>query len=695
MGTGARRFTGRLARRPGAVLLSAVLAVTVLDGALAAAPAQAAPTPSAEDAQPYLVGRGIGEVTGEAADAGMLGYADLEQTTAGIHQRLRARTFIVVDRASNKRLLHSTVEAGLMFQSVREEVLRRLGERFPGEFGEDNVLLTVTHTHSAGGGTAGHGLYNVTTLGYRPKTFEAQVAGIVDSAVKAHDDLRPAQLSVSRDQLTGTSANRTKVAFDRNPAEDKAHFPDGIDPTSTTLQVTRDGRVDGAINWFPVHGTSMSTQNRLISPDNKGYAAYQYEHDHAGVDYLGGDDPAFVAAFAQSNSGDMSPNLDLHEAEGEQQFTSSQAVGARQSASAQAQVASSASAAPLSGGLDTRTVYVDLSNVEVRPEFTGDGATHRTCSPILGAAFAAGSTEDGGGGVALFKEGQYGGNPVPAALSTVLYNLDPALGDCQGPKELLLPVGLVDNAVQTVLPVQLVRIGDFYLVAMPTEVTVVAGLRLRQQVAAAVGTSLDNVLVQGYSNAYAHYLTTPEEYDTQNYEGASTMFGRWQLPALEQTVSGLATAMAAGEPVSTGGPKPDLGANQLVSPAGQVLFDTTAVGFGTVLTQPAASYAPGERATTVFSGANPNNNLRRGGTFLTVERQDGDGWTRVADDGDWSTRFGYAHDGLTGSVVTITWDVPAAAAPGTYRITYSGDAKNPWGAITPFTGTSRPFTVTG
>ncbi len=45
------------------------------------------------------------------------------------------------------------------------------------------------------GGAAGHGLYNVTTLRFRPKTFDAQVDGIVDSVAHARQDLRPAQLT--------------------------------------------------------------------------------------------------------------------------------------------------------------------------------------------------------------------------------------------------------------------------------------------------------------------------------------------------------------------------------------------------------------------------------------------------------------------------------------------------------------------
>ena len=47
------------------------------------------------------------------------------------------------------------------------------------------------------------------------------------------------------------------------------------------------------------------------------------------------------------------------------------------------------------------------------------------------------------------------------------------------------------------------------------------------------------MLCVGYSNAYFHYVTTPEEYDEQRYEGGSTLFGRWQLPALMQTAASL------------------------------------------------------------------------------------------------------------------------------------------------------------
>jgi neutral ceramidase len=87
-----------------------------------------------------------------------------------------------------------------------------------------------------------------------------------------------------------------------------------------------------------------------------------------------------------------------------------------------------------------------------------------------------------------------------------------------------------------------------------------------------------------------------------------------------------------------------------------------------------------------FVGAYPNHDLHRGSTFTEVQGEVGDGWQRLADDGDWATRFGWRRSGRSGSRVWVTWDVPAEAAPGRYRLVYRGD-------VLPRSGTLRPFTA--
>jgi neutral ceramidase len=72
--------------------------------------AEAAPVARSDAASRYLVGRGIADLTGEVAEAGMLGYADTSQVSAGIHQRQRVRAFVVVDRRTGQRVVHVTAD---------------------------------------------------------------------------------------------------------------------------------------------------------------------------------------------------------------------------------------------------------------------------------------------------------------------------------------------------------------------------------------------------------------------------------------------------------------------------------------------------------------------------------------------------------------------------------------------------------
>lgn len=677
-----------------AVVVATVPALALPD---VAAPARAASSSTAGSG--WLVGRGIADITGEAQGVGMMGYADFTQVTDGISTRQRSRAFVLVDRASGRRLVHVTADLGMIFGNIHDAVLARLQQRYGDLYNEQNVMLTATHTHAGVAGFSHDDMYNLMALGAHDKTTNAIVDGIVASIERATDDLAPATVSIGQARVTNANANRSKQAFDLDPAADRAHFPGAHDTLTTALSVRRDGHLVGVIDWFPVHGTSMPTTNKLISADNKGYAALHWEHEVRGVDYLSSGDPAFVSSFPQTNAGDMSPNLDLQPSKGptDDPVQNTRIIGTRQYAGAQAAVA--AHQTPVHG-LDYRTIYVDMADQTVSGAYTPDGKTHHTCSAVLGAAFAAGSTEDGGGGLPVFHEGKDGGNPAFKATSAAAYAASPALKDCQAPKEMAIPAGAIDQ-VQHTLPVQLVRIGDRYLVGVGQEVTIVAGLRLREAVAKVTGAPLDHILVQGYANAYAHYLTTPEEYDSQQYEGASTVFGRYELPAYEQAVTKVARAMKAGKQLPLGDKHTDSVLPAISGVPEKLPVDTPVPGtrYGDVLTAPAASYSPGDTVSVAFSAASPDNDLHTGGTFLRVERKTAAGWRKVADDGDFSTTITWTPARVLGLKATITWAIPSGTPSGTYRVRYYGDAHGKVlglsgvGGLTPLTGTSPTFTV--
>jgi neutral ceramidase len=638
----------------------------------------------------YLAGRGIADITGEPAECGMMGYGKADQKSAGIHLRLRSRAFVFATaEAPDAPFLLVVAELPLVFDSVRQEVLRRLGTIYGARYTDANTMLTCTHTHCGPGGYSHHTLYNITTGGFHPKTFAAIVDGIVESVQFAHADLAPAKLALAFGELRDASVNRSQSSFELNPAEDRVFFPDAVDPQTTLLTIERGGELVGAVNWFPTHGTSMTNKNRLISSDNKGYAAYAWERLERGADYLSGAQPAFIGAFAQTNAGDMSPNLNRRPGSGptEDEFENTRIIGTRQYEAATALVGSGA---PAQGPLDTRLTYIDLTDFEVAAEFCPDGRAHRTSGPCAAAAATAGTDE--GPGFFGFRQGR---NPLFDTVShQVAYRLSPQLRDSQAPKGLILPrfANWMTPLVQERIPVQLVRLGPLYLIGLPAEITIVSGLRLRRAVAAIVDAPLQSVLVAGYSNGYIHYVTTPEEYVAQRYEAGSTMYGRWELPALVQTVSRLATAMRDGTAIERGTPPPDLSAR--AKGKGRARPDAAAGGaFGDVLVAPRAAYRGGDTARAEFVGAYPNNDLHRGATYVEVQREVGESWLRIADDSDWATRFHWRRAGRAGSRVTVSWDVPADAEPGRYRLAYHGDVLDPGGALRPFTSVTDPFEV--
>ena len=558
-------------------------------------------------------------------------------------------------------------------------------------------MITATHTHCAPGGYSHHILYNSNTKGFRPKTFGALVDGIVQAVERADADLKPSRLFLSSSELQGASVNRSRISFERNPAADKAFFPDAIDPQTTLLRIERDGFTVGAINWFATHNTSMTNRNRLISSDNKGYAAYFWERVVERVDYLTDLDsaPRFIGAFAQTNAGDMSPNLNLHPGDGptNDEFENTRIIGRRQyDAAARLAVAGGT---PVTGPIDSRVVHVDLARVTVAAEFCGDGRAHSTSGPAGGSASFAGAWADGPA-FPGFREGR---NPLFDWPSKIAYRLSDRLRDSQAPKGIVLPGGLLNRRLPVVaqrVPVQLVRIGPLYLIGIPGEVTIVAGLRLRRTVAAVVGAELQNVLVSGYSNGYIHYVTTPEEYEAQQYEGGSTLFGRWELPALQQTVAALATAMSSGTPTTVGAPTTDLSGRHRTRPDRSVP-DAAPAGsaLGDVVVAPRTTYRAGQRVGAVFVGAHPNNRLRRGDSYLRVQSRDGTSWQTVQDDGDWATRFTWRRLRGGQSEVTVTWDIPEDIADGDYRMSYTGDGRGADGQLRPFCGTTDPFAVLG
>ena len=117
------------------------------------------------------------------------------------------------------------------------------------------------------------------------------------------------------------------------------------------------------------------------------------EGEVEGVDYLDPTPPGLVVAFAQTNAGDMSPNLNLAPGSGptDDEFENTRLIGLRQCEAAM-QLATGPGT-PVDPVIDVRMTHVDLGDVEVAAQFTGDGRPHRTGRAVAAAwaGMAAGS----------------------------------------------------------------------------------------------------------------------------------------------------------------------------------------------------------------------------------------------------------------------------------------------------------------
>lgn len=75
----------------------------------------------------YLLGVGIGDVTGPIVETNMMGYANLAQTDTGLHMRQRSRAFIVADSTTtSNRIVFINSDIGMGDYGVRVEIVNRL-----------------------------------------------------------------------------------------------------------------------------------------------------------------------------------------------------------------------------------------------------------------------------------------------------------------------------------------------------------------------------------------------------------------------------------------------------------------------------------------------------------------------------------------------------------------------------------------
>lgn len=516
---------------------------------------------------PLHVGMGRATMEVFTDGVGMYGYGQVKNVVRSQATPLHARAMLVALHDATDRVLFVSCELAFITQNVKDTVVHRLQQRFPGDdLSDSNVMITATHTHAGPGGYAFDALYNITTGGFHCGVFQGIVDGIVAAVEQARDDLRPSLLLAGEAAFadsTEVAWNRSLKAWNRNPdvtvplKKRDAHT--AMDRSMRGLAVVDgSGRTTGLVSWFGVHSTCVDNRNTAIHFDNKGQASAQFEAKHPGV----------IALFAQEKAGDVSPNYhgasgkrarqDRRSRKADHGFGLAERNGAMHAKLAE-ELISGTTRDTLSTRIDHELIYVDMSNATADPDFANGRTDARTAPACHGIAFTCGTPVDGKGApkwilevghaFAFRRDRRQGpeqrevlrpqgpkkivinahnstflGRPPEKALSNRL-----AFPDLkrQAPQMRKNPL------VQETIPLQVFIIGELCIVGLPAEITTHAGDQLADMMRNTLAErGVKHVVLASYANSYVGYVTTHAEYQEQAYEGGHTLFGEWEHAAL-------------------------------------------------------------------------------------------------------------------------------------------------------------------
>ncbi|XP_074855615.1 putative neutral ceramidase C [Carettochelys insculpta] len=663
--------------------------------------------PSDAESKNYLIGVGRADCTGPVAEVPLMGYANPDQVARGILSRLYSRAFIVAEPDDSKRVVFVSADIGMVSQRLRLEVIKQLKSKYGELYRQDNVILSGTHTHSGPAGYFQYTIFLLTSKGLIKPSLNAIVNGIIKSIDIAHQSMTRGRLFINKGLVENSQINRSPYSYLQNPESERKRYSSNTDKEMVVLKmVDVNGKELGLISWFAIHPVSMNNTNLLVNSDNMGYASYLFEQEKNKGQLPG--EGSFVAAFASSNLGDVSPNIKgphcintgescdnphsycpiggakmcMSAGPGTDMIDSTKIIG--QKIFVEAKKLFTLASQEITGPLHSAHQWVNMTNVKVQLNATYTG---KTCKPALGYSFAAGTTD--GVGILNFTQSSLEGDPFWETVhNQVLGKPSNKTEECHHPKPILLNTGEISLPYlwhPEIVDVQLFTIGSLAIAAVPGELTTMSGRRLREAIKSEFeshGTQGMNVVIAGLCNVYTHYITTYEEYQVQRYEAASTIYGPHTLSAYIQLFRGLAKAIATNtvQDLPRGPEPPFINVTTLtLLPGVPADVAPNSKKFGDVLQDVQPQYRMGQVAEATFVGANPRNSAENAThqTFLTVEKYENisGNWHVMYNDASWDTRFYWTKGLFCRSTAKVEWHIPNTTEPGLYRIQYFGHYK--------------------
>ena len=156
-----------------------------------------------------------------------------------------------------------------------------------------------------------------------------------------------------------------------------------------------------------------------------------------------------------------------------------------------------------------------------------------------------------------------------------------------------------------------------------------------------VGEQNNIITFQPIKTSKTSYVATPEEYQAQRYEAASTLYGPNTLTIYIQQYQKLLGSAIKNQRLNSG-PQPPIQDDKQLSLSTFVFYDAhpLTANFGYVKVQPQNYYKAGSKVYAKFISGNPRNNLMHEKSYFTVEKMLANGiWKIIATDANWETRW--------------------------------------------------------
>lgn len=656
--SGGRRWRGTT------IVLAAAAAV-----AFTAAPAHAQAEPT------LFAGSGQADITPPKSGYYLGGWTRADRRAEGQQSRLFAKA-IVMQRGDRKVAL-VTVDLFMVPGGMQRHVTEALADR---GLRADNVLMSATHTHAGPGGFANYPTLNtaapnLTMVLTSPTALASLLVPVradvqlytflvtqIAAAIRAaDDDLAPAVAGWGDEQLVGLTQNRSLEAHLANHGilkpvrqgrveDDPEGYVGTIDPELDVLRVdhvVNGQRVPiGAWSQFANHATVVKSEIRAYTGDHPTAAMQIFEAGMRREGNVPADRPV-VSAFALGAEGDQTSGI----------------------------ANSGPAGADYVGGVEAAALMRAWREAGTAMSATPDLDLRWTQTCFCGQRSEGALTADVGfPGIPFLTGSEEGRGPLYDVTKVAWEGVTTPVQTYEGHgKKFVIPVGTFPGAV----PLMTVRIGDRVIASLPGEPTKEVGARVKRDVLNVTGAAgVTKVVIAGLANEYINYITTPEEYDRQHYEGGSTMYGRAESTLLRASLADLAARMVRGESA----PAPTIyDVKRGVTPTGMPYPEGAATG--SITTQPVASVPRLGQAVLKWKGGLSGRDRPVGSAFIRAERLVGGVWREVDSDLGLSMLWRIAAYGA----YSVRWEVPIDAAPGQYRLVVSA---------TKYRLTSRAFLVT-